>query len=391
MPKNRVIYASEDLYTGPTPATGQHFSSGNSGINLVNQLYRIQSANYSFSLARQPIRQYGEYASIDLVQLQTPTVSLGFDYILANFSNEKALGLVVDGYGNALSGIMNKTRDDRNYFIKTSAEGVEAYGDTTSDSTVSVIGIGNGFLSSYAAKAAVGAFPSVAVSVDGLNMTMQSTTSGVIPAINSVDGSRISSYNYTVPSGVSNPGTGLLDISALRPGDITLTITQRQAEDEGIVVDATGTYNTVGVSISDAKIQSFNLAFSLNRDAIQKLGSRYSFSREVVYPIPVTCAIDALVGDLTTGSLSDLVNCDNAYDIQINMYQPNQCNGAAARPVIAQYIVKNAKMNGQSFSSSIGSNKSVSLQFTSEIGGPKQSNVGLFMSGVAPTFAGGYV
>ena len=63
MARNRIIYQSEALYAGPSPATGDHFSAGNGGNNLVNQLHRVQSANYSFNIARQDVNQFGELAS----------------------------------------------------------------------------------------------------------------------------------------------------------------------------------------------------------------------------------------------------------------------------------------------------------------------------------------
>lgn len=390
MPRNRTIYASEGLFVGPCPATGQHFNSGNSGVNLVNQLHRIQSVGYDFNYNRTPINQYGEYASIDRPMLATPTVSLNFDYILANFHNENALGLVLDGYANTLSGILNKTRDERNYFIKTMPEGAEVSNNGTLGSDIAVIGIGNGFLNSYGVRASVGSLPMVSIGVEAQNMTFQSSSSGTNPAVNPADGTRITQWNYTVPTGLSHPGTGNLDISALRPGDITVTFLQRQAEDEGDIGVATDPYATAGASITDAKIQSFNLSFNLSRQALQKLGSRYAYSRESQFPVVTTLAIDAILGDLITGSLHDQINCDTAYDIQINMKQPNDCAGSAQTDIV-RYVVKNAKLDGQSYSSSIGANKSVSLQFASEVGGPSKLNVGLFLSGLSSTLPGGYL
>ena len=43
------------------------------------------------------------------------------------------------------------------------------------------------------------------------------------------------------------------------------------------------------------------------------------------------------------------------------------------------------KPDSQSFSSSIGDNKSVTLDFSTQIGGPRQTDVGLFMAGITQT------
>ena len=47
----------------------------------------------------------------------------------------------------------------------------------------------------------------------------------------------------------------------------------------------------------------------------------------------------------------------------------------------ANYIVKGIKLDSQSFSLGLGDNKSVSLSFSTQIGGPEQSGLGVFMSG----------
>ena len=155
MARNRVIYQSEALFAGQL--TGTTLTHTNNPTD-IKQLHRIQSANYSFSVARTDVNQFGELASIDRVVLDTPTVSLDFSYLLANFTNEDSLGfyvnsknLATDTLVSALSGVLNKTTDERNFFIQTSREGEDAIGDTTRDPAVpgvnmaSTIGIGNGF------------------------------------------------------------------------------------------------------------------------------------------------------------------------------------------------------------------------------------------------------
>ena len=45
------------------------------------------------------------------------------------------------------------------------------------------------------------------------------------------------------------------------------------------------------------------------------------------------------------------------------------------------YEIKGLKIDDQSYSSSLGDNKTVSYSFTSQVGGPEQASVGVFMSG----------
>jgi len=400
--RNRVIYQSEALFVGPTPSTGQQHTgvatySATVGWNTTRQLHRIQTANYSFNIDRTDVNQFGELAAIDRVNLDTPTVSLDFSYLLANLGNEQNLGFVIDGSSTCVRNIINKDQDDKNYFIRTSKEGVDAILDTTNINTAnfesSTIGVGNGFLTSYSTEAAVGGFPTCSVNVEALNMTFQNDISGDNPAINPEDGTRISAslFDFQLPTATGSIDTGDLMVSVLRPGDITFSFTKRSAESEHLgddlgsnLYDAPGAKLGDGTNAEHAKIQSYSISLDLPREPILKLGSRYAFTREITFPVTVSMTVDALVADLNAGSLNDLVNCDEAYDLQVNLLRPTNCAGASNKDIFVQYRLKNAKVNSQSFSSDIGSNKSVTFEFSSQIGGPNQANQGLYMSGIAP-------
>lgn len=399
MPRNRIIYQSEAVYAGPSPATGYHiltgaiaepwpsFSAGGSNVSRVKQLQRIQTANYSFNIARQDVNQFGELAAIDRVILESPTVSLDTSYILGSLENESLLGFSLTPSGStatfaALSGILNKTEDERNYFIKTVPEGSDALGDSdvlnpSTTVNTNVIGIGNGFISSYTTEASVGDFPTASVSVEALNMAFSKGVSGnFIPAVTPTDGTKITDIYYALPSGQSS--NNVSGVSALRPGDITLSFYPN-----GSTTEMGG---FTGVSITDAKIQSYSLSFDLARDPLQKLGSRFAFAREITFPVTVTCTVDANLGDLYTGNLADVIDADSAYDINLKLNAPGTAGAAAAAAsdnVMARYVLKRCKIDSQEYTSDIGSNKAVSLTFSAQIGGPAQTDVGLFISGLA--------
>jgi len=401
MPRNRIIYQSEALFAGPSPATGYHMLSGTVQVpsvdianatlpvtSRVKELQRIQTANYSFNITRQDVNQFGELAAIDRVILESPTVSLDTSYILGSLENESILGFSVTPSGDtinfsALSGILNKEEDERNYFIQTAPEGNDVLGqspvtDPSTTVNTNVIGIGNGFVSSYTTEGAVGDFPTASVSVEGLNMAFDNGVSGnSIPAITPTDGQKITAIKYALPKFASSNNTS--GVSALRPGDITLSFYPNGSTTE--ITEFTG------VSISDAKIQSYSLSFDLARDPLQKLGSRFAFAREITFPVTVTCSIDANLGDLTTGSLADIIDQDDAYDIDIKLNAPGTAGAssavAKADNVMSRYILKKCKLDSQEYTSDIGSNKAVSLSFSAQIGGPAQQDVGLFISGLA--------
>jgi hypothetical protein len=361
MARNRIIYQSEALYAGPSPATGDHFSAGNGGNNLVNQLHRVQSANYSFNIARQDVNQFGELGAIDRVILESPTVSLDFSYILNSFGNEESLGFgPLDSVDvTCISGILNKTTDERNYFIRTVAEGSDALSIGTGAANQNVIAIGNGFITSYSTEASVGNFPTATVNVEGLNMQFDAGVTGnYIPAVTPSNGAKITSKKYALPTAISSIAQGSL--SALRPGDINFTLDQPSG----------------GATITDAKIQSYTISFDLARTPLQKLGSKFAFAREINFPVTVNMQIQAELGELTTGTLADIITADRTYDLQVTLKHPTSGTDHMI------YKVEGAKLDSQEFSSSIGANKAVTLNFSTQIGGPSQSSIGLFMSGL---------
>lgn len=404
MSRNRVIYQTESVFVGPSPATGTHFFNKNHHLqtstanpisgSLIRELHRVQSANYSYNIDFVDVNQFGELAAIDRIQLEPPTVSLDMTYLSANLQNEVNLGFTISSgsWVSCISGMLSKAEDEKNYFIKTVDEGADVYNnDDISEGTV--IGVGNGFITSYSAEGSVGNFPTVSVSVEGLNMEWHSGVSGNnIPAVNPVDGTAITAYKYQLPIGISSPtgvfgnpafsddlsvaGAADFGISALRPGDVTVSI-----YDTG----TTTAYNDGGADITDWKLQSYNISVDLSREQLQKLGSKYAFSREIQFPLQATCSLTADMGDLQAGSLVTLLNNDQAYDVVINIKK----NGTSTTAV--QYQLRNAKLESQDFSSSIGSNKSVTMNFATQIGGPTQNSVGMFMSGFHnPTNATNY-
>lgn len=353
MPRNRVIYQSEAIFVGPTGI------GGNTAANN-KQLSRVQSANYNFEIARQDVNQYGNLAAIDRVILEQPTVSFDFSYYVNNGTNEENIGLATDtGSSNvaALSNILTGTEKVKNYYILTTRDGTDANDAGASWASGSrTIGIGNATLSSYQIEAAVGDIPTASVTVEGLNMNFVNAASGTGPTINPADGTS-ANVNFTLPAPVSGAG-----FSALRPGDITVTV---------------GTSNgaTFGVDGTDWKVQSASMSFDLNQEDIGRLGSKFAFAKEITFPVTVTMNVEAFIGDGKDNNLATQVGDDSAtHTVSINIAHPTN---AAKRAI--KYTIKKAKLDSQEFSSSIGDNKSVSLTFSAQIGGPSDTTAGLFI------------
>ena len=401
MARNRVIYASEALFVGTSPATGVQYSAAapiaSENRSSVVQLNRIQSCNYNYSINRIDVNQFGELAAIDRVLLDPPTVTLDFSYLNQSFFNEYTMGFAVNSGSNnqtsCLSGILDRTQEDRNYFLKVSDEGVDAIGDrstsTSGTSRAGYIGFGNGFISNYRTEGSVGNFPTTSITIDALNLGFfraLGASTGIIhtgfledgsvaidtPAVDPTNGNKVTGY-VSMPLAKSNPSGaagGQLALSVLRPGDISFSFTQN-----GTV----NAYQEGGATITDLKIQSYNISLGLQNEDIKQLGSKYSFSKEPRFPINVQMTVDAVLGDVNTGNLVDMLSGNGDFDCKVTIKHPT------ASPKRDQMVwqLRKAKLDGQSFTSSIGQNKSVTMTFTSQVGSTNQTGVGLFMSGQA--------
>lgn len=367
MSRNRVIYQSDAVFAAPTGTAT--LTAASHGIR------RVQSCNYNFSIQRQDINQFGELAAIDRLILQEPTVAVDMSYYFEPTGfNESHLGLKIDGTATGTSTSADHmlvdiitggaAYDQKNIFILTSDAGIDA-NDTSANAMGNVsnvdgvIGIGNAFLTSWSLDASVGAIPTVSCAFEGQNIVFTGgglTSLTSIPNPSVVDG--LDPY-----TGVSIPsGAGLFDsatqVSAVRPGDVTLRLGDSSSDDKP----------SVGLSESDLKIQSVTAAMTINREPIRKLGKIFAFAREITFPITCTMSVNAIVGDLASKKLFDLVNragdC-NKYDLLLTINGYVGCETTAKTTYIG---LKGAKLDSQNITSSIGPNKAVTMEFSAQIG-----------------------
>lgn len=389
MSRNRVIYQSEGL-----------FVSEDASLKLKadhEQLGRIQSANYSFTINRQDVNQFGDLARIDSLVLDPPTVSLDFSYYLADGFNERALGFFVQNSGANNNRVANSTAyspgnfasghltagSGVNFYILTSPNGEDlnkAGAGEAPNSSDSVIGIGNCYVSDYSVDLSVGSIPTVNVTVEGANMnSVAGATLTGTPAIDQEAGTIFKNGGVATNIQLPNPTEngeitgfgGTTPITALRPGDITLSLANLESDSLVKIDGADG-----------AHVQSASISVPLSRTPIDRLGSRFPFAREVDFPVSCTLNVSAVVSDSQSKNLANILNLGES-EASITL---KDASANANNAII--YTLKGLKIDSQSFSSSIGSNKTVDLTFSTQIGGPNDQLNGIFMSGcgIGPIF-----
>jgi hypothetical protein len=450
MARNRVIYNCEAVYVGETPCTGAHkgVALGNTWYEVAHEIRRVQDASYGFNIPRRDVNQFGELAAIDRVVVEAPTASFGFSYLAHSFSAESGIGFKVNqvNFGftgsdvvtlasnqSCLTQILSRSGEPRNYFALTLIEGRDASYEPNDPTTetfwtgATAIGVGNGYISSYSAEGSVGNFPRTQVQIEGFNIRFMKASGWAGPltdtyegwigtAFSDAEGIPTTGYIFHNPSvfpssGISVspvPGLGhpsglnmsilpihttsqepvLNDstygrmVSVIKPGDITLDLKQYETMTD--VAEA-------GLDISDAKIQGYNLNLPFSRQPLNKLGSKFPFSQEIEFPIQITLQVDAIVGDLVTGNLSDIVALDKKYNLNVNL-KGNQRGviTSSTNHIIMRYRILGAKLDSVSYNSSLAGQKTASLSFSCQVGSSNQTGVGLFMDGDLSPFDASY-
>lgn len=387
-----------------SPFTPVSTGSVASGISLLKKMDRIQNCNFNFTINRQDINEFGKLARIDSIVMEAPTVGLDFSYYVTDGYNERLLGFNITGVtdtnivngAQAISGLLSDLQGN-NYYILTVDEGEDVVGGTLTPSST-IVGIGNGFVSEYSFEASVGAIPTASVTVEAFNIKSDSSESVTTLTTGSAPGTSVVGANITTITGNSpaidlfaSPATkltsvgsaykldysrdftgaiggdagvnftgfttGVSTVSALRPGDIVLSL---------------GTSRGM-TNLADAHIQSFSFTLPLSRTILQRLGNTFGFARVVDVPINMDVTVSAIVSELQDKNLFDaLVSQKN--DLSITL---KDSNGTSK----IQYQIKEAILQSETYSENLGDNQTVDLTYTVQIGGANDTTAGLFMSG----------
>lgn len=380
MARNRVIYQSEALY-----ASKEYDSTG---LSDHAQLHRVQSANYGFTINRQDVNQFGNLARIDSLVLEPPTVNFDISYYVTNGYNERALNFYVQNSNNTASRQFASGHlaagSGQNLYILTTPEGKDANLNRDAGVTQNtVIGIGNAFLTDYTLDLSVGSLPTATVSFEASNILSDTTISGqnttisgftgiLTPAVNPVNGVSLTDpIRLPYASGNSHSGDYLTTpqdtLSALRPGDITLDLSSFDGEVLTKVSGAGGIH-----------IQSASLSLPLSRTPIERLGSKFPFARVVDFPVNATLTVNAVVNTMEAQNLASMISGCGQGTLRNVTISMKECGGTTTGLLIG---LSGCTIDSESFSSSVGSNKSVDLTFSTQIGGTKDTTKGIFVSG----------
>jgi hypothetical protein len=405
--RNRVNYASQFLYTS-FDATGNHFSNHASddqdqfrnlhwneidGGNQVRQLHRIVGINHGFQTNFIDINEYGHAARRDKTFLETPNVTLDFEYYLADGYNEQAVGFIIDGKHQAFSRhIMPESRlFGQNFFTIQVPDGhdvvnanLESFGDD-----VGVVGIGNAHLSQYALTAEVGDLPKARLSFEAANTKSYKGFKNLpVPSYNFKKGCPDPNIKFSIPdtheSFLYETLEGIEDISfepgsvGIKPGDLRISL-----DNAGYLSKQLAQINDY--SEGAANIQGFTINAPMGSSRLSRIGTSLEYTRAYNYPSRIDVQIRALMGDIKESkALCDLFT-SKKHNLVLIMQDPRSvcnCNGALQQEEMKMaYYIKGAVLESEGITSAISDNKVVDLNFHAQIGGPEDTENGLFIYG----------
>lgn len=352
----RTIFSQCNIFVGPAgqsgnSATGQFFNSGASGLNFIGQLSRVQSADLSIGFNRTDINQFGILQRIDSEIITSPTFTLNFSYFPTDGQNENILGFNAKNTASFISGLLSKASDSKNYFVSFAPNASDDDGFTPYTAR-DVAAIGNGFISNYSINAAVNQPVRADVSIEGLNVQFFTGASGGSPAVDPLTSNPITTWNWQLP--VGNAYTGGNSISIIRPGDIVLNIPNAAA------------FGSVASGSFGAQIQSFTLSVPISREKILRLGSPFSVSEEINFPVNCSLSVQGLQTNLQPASAPNLICSDVPYNLQILMRQPS-CAGTGLTAMIWNF--NGAFLTSQRIGQTVGGDGTVSFDFTTQLAG----------------------
>lgn len=373
-------------------------------------LKRIQTISYSFDFGAQQLKELGslEYikdrspaAGSDLATsripvVSQPTVNLQFEYLFLDTKNEENIGfginensifknsplynkpnydthaevlgdvdfvLVADNESrrsDVFGGQVYRLKTDPNV-IKTSDQwaaldeaGRALYEASTDLTGFDVIGFGNCYLGQYSINMAMGSPVQCGVSYACSNLKFDTKATGVDIKFPSVDKNGTNSAT-TITFPDLTEAFSSNEISALRPGDVKVTLTNNSTEG----------FHVIDLESEQISIQSIEISTPIPRQNINAFGSDYMRNRKIQFPVLGTLSMSLHVQKFANkGQIKEIFSGDVDYDVDITLYGRDS---GGAQVEKASLRVSNAKLNSESHSISIGGFMTVSSSFAFEV------------------------
>lgn len=404
MPRNRINYQNEAIYAGPSLKTG--ISTGVlQGHHILKKIDNVISANYGINVTRQDLMQLGSQGIISRPIFQSPILDLQFSYNFNGFGNETKLGFITnfttgnniprfsDNFSVALlSGFVNpnRERDKRDFYIALADEGEDVYNDVFNTGNFSdkslttltglidsksksydILNFQNCYLTKYKMNATVNQFVNCNLSYLCENMMVFTSGSGV--NVFTLDAKTRSPVKTGI--NIVIPKYSRTNESVLLGNTSTLSISLSEGDNNDLS-------SGIGFSLTDAKINSFDFEIVFDRYPLKSISHKMPVDQIIKFPVIGSFTIAGIQGDAFSGDFLSFFNKEKSIDLSLSMKRERAGNPKGDLSSLIN--IKKATINSVFFDSSIGGNKSISLQGQVDLDDADLSK-GIFFSGALPT------
>ena len=401
--QNQFLFISED-------AVGSHFTDGSLSDpddvmrntswtsdqgNKLKPLIRVQSLEYGFKTNYSSINQFGQAGRIGAAVINNPDIYFNFEYLLLDGFNERNSDFIVDGDRPALSRYLSADFQlGKNLFLIVGPDNYDLVNQDLKniENDISVVGIGNAFLTQYAITAEVGSLPKARMSFEGFNIRSYKGVSNLtIPSIDPTRDCADLDYKFSIPDigdtlsyetiGETYNQIDLASLSTgLTPGGINVSL-----DDGGIISRQNkDDFSFLGGA---AHIQGFTINIPLGATRMNRMGHHFEFARAYNFPSTMQIKFTAFVSELKESNLFTALCKKKKHNLIITMH--DYCGIISCGSELKQedahvaFYIKDALLDSESFESSIqASAKLVELSFSVAMADPTQNcHEGFFMFG----------
>jgi len=417
--RNRGTYAVQDVFVGsplgnleegehPALNTIQAFNitgfTGDGdlkGVSLccLQRLEQVQSFNYTFDSPKTSAITLGKVSPLTKkIETAPPNIQISLSYLLDGINNESRMGLttynqLTPSFASFFSGVMETGRDPRNVYLISTKEGedgiqdIEEAGYPTIDNSAgghvnvddvidpnspnyNTLVFQNCYLNKYGVSFSVGEIASVDVGYIGDNAIFYDTASGLrLPALNSKNGQTDARDEQIFVPKVfkeveGEPDANKYPSNIFSTKDISLSITERAPSGINWIIDT---------------VQSCEISFDVSRDpGVAYLGHQLYTYRPTKLPLKGTISMELTTSGNVTGDFLQSIRGDSDYDLKIDLQgitnTPEDVGPEDPTPTTTQvrervlnYQISGARLLSADYTSSIGTNKTTSLNFEVEI------------------------
>lgn len=324
-------YSTQGIWVGGTTPSSWNFESIAS-----TPLNGVQSSQVTLGYQRQDINDWA--GGGEPVLSTRPGATLQFSYVFSNGINENSMGFALSSFLPALTNLNN----ERNYYVTIDRDHRDLIGYAPSN--MYAMAFGNGVITKYDFNASVGQPSTCSVTVDCLNVLMQSGTGNPIPYVNKQPGT-FATGQYSFPAFTQS----VQHYFEAAPSAITLTFNTGSAI--GAILSGNGF----------CPVQTFGFSIDLSRMATKPMGWAYPNTRSIRWPVTISMHADAYMNALQIDALNRLGCPDSGMAFSISF----QSGYGTTDPFSFQFI--GAKLTNQTFSTSTADYTKVSLNWTCKI------------------------